>query len=281
MSGIFSEHVLRQTVKHDERCRFKKEYVRSSKARDVLLDPRSDVSSVVPTGGSSYERVENLFFPYSDRREYKHAEPIHQLEARAINLALLRLTREKGTFGKEVLVLSDSMCCTLAFSKGRCSANPLLGQCRRKAALCLAANALLRVRWCALEHNWADSASRRSLIASDLRREAQIKALRKWHGSKPVDGESRAKSQEEVCASQSGEKQGNEGADSAQRGDVCEPDTKAWATRADIDDQELVLVHGMLEGKCSSMAALSFRNGFSYFRWLKLQCHGLIKPFYC
>eukprot|EP00971_Amphidinium_carterae_P058734 1161443-Amphidinium_carterae.1 len=135
------------------------------------------------------------------------------------------------------------MCCALAFSKGRCSATPLLGQCRRKAAFCLAAN-----------HNWADSASRRFLTASDLRREAQIKALRKWHGSKLVNGESGAKPQEEVCASEFGEKQGNKGAEPSQCGDVFEPDTKAWAARADIDDQELVLVNGMLEGRCSSMA---------------------------
>ena len=71
--------------------------------------------------------------------------------------------RNSKTHGRNLLLLSDAMAPILAISKGRSSAKGMMRVCRRVAALALACNASLHIRWIASERNPADSPSRRGL----------------------------------------------------------------------------------------------------------------------
>lgn len=93
-------------------------------------------------------------------RKWRDKEPIFMLEARAGILALRRAVRRIGGFHRRHVLIGDSMVAILALSKGRASHVGLLRQCRRQAALCVAANVVARWRWCASEVNPADAPSR-------------------------------------------------------------------------------------------------------------------------
>eukprot|EP00971_Amphidinium_carterae_P351583 6492174-Amphidinium_carterae.1 len=259
MVGDFPERVVQQACKYDERWRFKREYRGTGKARDVVLNALEDLDSVKPSGESDEVWVEDLSFPYLARiflqqerwselfaGRFEYDEPIHLLEARALLLAVKRMTRERNTSGHECLLLSDSMCCALAFSKGRCGSAPLLGVCRKKASFCLASNLLVHVRWVASEHNWADKASRRHLTESDLRNEARIKALRKWYVEKGGNGKDRAVLEEKVRAGKSQDDQGDEGPGSDQAGELALAEGRTWGCEEGVNDEDIVFVHGLL-----------------------------------
>ena len=67
------------------------------------------------------------------------------------------MLRNSRTHGRNLLLLSDAMAPILAISKGRSSARGMMRVCRRIAALALACNASLHIRWIASERNPADS----------------------------------------------------------------------------------------------------------------------------
>ncbi len=70
------------------------------------------------------------------------------------------VSRDSKRHSKRLLCLSDSMCCVLAFSKGRCVSQALLRSCQRVASEVLAADLVVSWRWIPSEVNVADAGSR-------------------------------------------------------------------------------------------------------------------------
>ena len=70
------------------------------------------------------------------------------------------VSRDSKRHSKRLLCLSDSMCCVLAFSKGRCVSQALLRSCQRVASEVLAADLAVSWRWIPSELNVADAGSR-------------------------------------------------------------------------------------------------------------------------
>ena len=91
--------------------------------------------------------------------KWKRSEDISTLEARGLLYGITRLVRSASNIGSRLLVLSDSMVVTLAGSKGRSSAANLVQVMRSIAALLLATNCLLCLRWIPSEKNIADAPS--------------------------------------------------------------------------------------------------------------------------
>lgn len=111
----------------------------------------------------------------------QHAEHITLLEGRGVVAALRRKLRGTVEHGKKHLHLSDNMALKLLISKGRSGAFGLLKICRRLAALLLATDSFLAVRWMPSELNIADGPSRRweHLRASHVESRSKEKAIQK------------------------------------------------------------------------------------------------------
>ena len=84
-------------------------------------------------------------------------------EGKAFVLGMRRITRNQQLRGCRVLFLVDNMGLAMAISKGRSHNFKLLRVCQQYAALSLASNTVVRVRWIPSELNPADAPSRGSL----------------------------------------------------------------------------------------------------------------------
>ena len=105
-------------------------------------------------------------------RKWERVEGMPVLEGRALVWGVRHVLRNSKTHGRNFLLLSDAMAPILAISEGRSSAKGMMRVCRRVAALALACNASLHLRWIASERNPADSPSRRGLRHGDRAGEA-------------------------------------------------------------------------------------------------------------
>jgi len=92
---------------------------------------------------------------------WRKQEHINLLELRAVELAIKRLLSSPSSLSRRVLFLCDSQVVVGALSKGRSSSHLLLRRLRGIAALLLAGNLRLHVRWIPSETNPADEPSRR------------------------------------------------------------------------------------------------------------------------
>ena len=92
--------------------------------------------------------------------QYHYKEPIHVLELRSILGAVKHVSRDCQFHGSRCLILNDNMGVVLAVSKGRCSNYSMLRLLRRIAAVTLATNIRICVRWIPSERNAADKGSR-------------------------------------------------------------------------------------------------------------------------
>ncbi len=164
-----------QVGRFDERWRFAR--TPGVAPRDSSLDANvlHDISTVIPdvngqvpevvTARSSFPEVPFLATAPSDCKQlwaaplFSH-DPINLKEAHAMLAGTKHLSRNALTHGKRYLFLSDSMCCTLAFAKGRCYSPALLRYCQRIAAEVLATGLVVSWRWIASERNVADAGSR-------------------------------------------------------------------------------------------------------------------------
>ena len=172
---VESEWAVHDIGQWDERWRFK--YVMQAKPRDVVkfcdLDPAVDIDTVFERSDPpSLEIFEDLSFPNVPQKFARQGfrdlwcaplvwgAAIHLKEAHSLLAAVKHCSRNHLQHGMRFLILSDSMCCVLAVSKGRCSNRVLLHYMRRLAAELLASGIVLRVRWIPSEWNTADSGSR-------------------------------------------------------------------------------------------------------------------------
>ena len=111
-------------------------------------DPFSDITTVKPCGRPArWRREAATEFPAIDAdlldrscwhdvvaAPFDREQPIHMLEARAILAAIRRSGRWLDGSSFRQLLLTDSLCCALAFSKGRATNHQLLQMCRQKVA---------------------------------------------------------------------------------------------------------------------------------------------------
>lgn len=91
---------------------------------------------------------------------WERVEGIPCLEGQAIVWVLQHLARSSKQHSRKHLILTDSMSCTLALSKGRSSTKTLNRICRQAGALLLATGMRMSCRWIPSEINPADGPSR-------------------------------------------------------------------------------------------------------------------------
>eukprot|EP00971_Amphidinium_carterae_P341870 6480919-Amphidinium_carterae.2 len=91
---------------------------------------------------------------------WKDSEAMPILEGRCALLAYKHLLRSTQNLGKKLLLLTDSITVASCLMKGRSSRGKMQGICRAFAALTLATNSSLLVRWLVSESNYADGPSR-------------------------------------------------------------------------------------------------------------------------
>lgn len=91
---------------------------------------------------------------------WERQEGIPTLEGRAIVWVMQHLARSSVQHGGKHLILTDSMSCTLALSKGRSSVSPMNRVCRQVGAILLATGMRVSCRWIPSEMNPADGPSR-------------------------------------------------------------------------------------------------------------------------
>ena len=107
---------------------------------------------------SEWTRVES--------RAWDRQEHIVTLEGRALVWAVQHLARSVNNHEKRHLLLSDSMSCVLALTKGRGGSSGMNRICRQIAALSLACDFQLHYRWCPSELNPADKPSRNRILSN-------------------------------------------------------------------------------------------------------------------
>ena len=101
------------------------------------------------------------------RHRWARPEPIPVLEARASLFAVSRHALRSGrTFGKRVLILSDSISAVCALDRGRGQSFKMRRVSQQVAALSLGGNVQLAFRWVPFEWNPADGPSRGSIFPS-------------------------------------------------------------------------------------------------------------------
>ena len=98
---------------------------------------------------------------------WSRKEHISVLECRACVSALVLLLGKVGFRNKRLLLLSDSLACILAGSKGRSSKPGMCRALRQIAAALLATGISIHLRWIPSELNNADRPSRRGLWSID------------------------------------------------------------------------------------------------------------------
>ena len=91
---------------------------------------------------------------------FRGEEAIHVKEARGTIACVRRVARSSALHHRQHVVCGDNMSVALALAKGRCQDPLLLFQCRRAAAVCLAADLSVVYRWLPSEWNAADAGSR-------------------------------------------------------------------------------------------------------------------------
>jgi len=155
-----------------------------------LAERRGDYVPIIgqplDTGGPS--RVGNpheLPVPMSSFKELfalevLNSEHIGFLEAETCLLQLEWVCRSAKNHGARLLTISDSKVVVCAVSKGR-SSSPRLNRALRKiAALCAAANILMRVLYVPSSHNPADPPSRRWHRLRPLRKRKTPRQAGRW-----------------------------------------------------------------------------------------------------
>ena len=116
---------------HNERWRFRKEYLPVAARRNALaqLDPFSNMETAKPmvpirraiwSEAKDFPEVPLAVLRKERWREafagkWKSSEPIHMLEGQAAHLSLRRQVRKMSNHDRRVFFLSDSLCCTLVF----------------------------------------------------------------------------------------------------------------------------------------------------------------------
>ena len=117
----------------------------------AAADPLKDINTIRPCGVppsqfwgevADFPEVDAKMLEQSCWREkvagrWHRPEPIHLLEGRACLTSVRCRFRGIAVRGRRVLALSDSLCCVLAFAKGRATDNALLQICRQRAACVL------------------------------------------------------------------------------------------------------------------------------------------------
>ena len=107
-------------------------------------------------------RVDALDWRTAISTRWNFDSHINVLEAQAVLLALRWYISSRQRLHTRVPILVDSSSVVGALSKGRSSSRRLLRQCRRIAALCLAADIRPYYVWVPTAHNPADAPSRRA-----------------------------------------------------------------------------------------------------------------------
>ncbi|CAE8630360.1 unnamed protein product [Polarella glacialis] len=177
--GQFDIQLVKKVGRWDERWRFRAPGWEKHAPRDVALeglDVLSDIRTVRSSVCGEQDREWHVDdkFPevdsfFHDGKNWQHGwsspwsvrEKVHIGEARGVVSCIRARARDLGQRNSHGLVLCDNLGDALAFSKGRCKDFALLLTIRRAAALQVAANIRIRVRWIPSELNWADAASRR------------------------------------------------------------------------------------------------------------------------
>ena len=169
------DYALVQSVgEWDERWRFRRELDVGARARFVEAES-STMASVRPSvagplRGSALleETFPELPEEFVDNEKWHtlwsaplfSSDAIHLKEAHGLMSAVRHRSRDANCHSRRHLIASDSMCCVLSFSKGRCVSRPLLRYCQRVAAEVLASNMRIGYRWVISERNFADTGSR-------------------------------------------------------------------------------------------------------------------------
>ena len=119
-----------------------------------MLGEHLPIPAIGP-GWDPNERWSELF-----RWKWQEEEHINVLEARALLAAVRRALRNRGAWGRRLLLFVDSQVTLCCVSKGRSSRPALTYVCRRVAALGLACESTPVVRWVPTKRNHADGPSR-------------------------------------------------------------------------------------------------------------------------
>ena len=181
--GICEQHsnstVVRRHARWNERWRFRRLPASQWKPRERSegWDTLNDVRTVV--GGTELdddldnyvadddfpEIPDDLLLPskwYTVKMgKWKYTtEHITLKEAKALLIAIRRLSRSKLNRNKRHLILLDNLALVFAVGKGRAHSFELLRVLQRIAAVCLSCNITIRPRWVRSEVNVADAPSR-------------------------------------------------------------------------------------------------------------------------
>ena len=112
----------------------------------------------------SSKLVQSDWRVFGSRGWRRRGEHIVTLEGRAIVFGLKHELRSTLNHGARILMLTDSMSCAMALSKGRSSKRGLCRISRIIAAHVLSTGSQLALRWIASELNPADAPSRRGIL---------------------------------------------------------------------------------------------------------------------
>ena len=102
------------------------------------------------------------------RGQWKRREHVNVLEGRASLQALRRAARNRSSWNKKMLGITDSQVIQGAFAKGRCSSFSLLRLCRRAAAIQMGLGIRLKWRYIRSKDNPADGPSRGRKVPGSL-----------------------------------------------------------------------------------------------------------------
>ena len=185
--------------------------------------------------------VEFLAGPWTrvESRPWIRHEHIVILEGRALVWAVQHLARSSRNHGCRHLLLSDSMSCVLALTKGRGSSSGMNRICRQIAALSLACDFHLFYRWCPSELNPADKPSRNKILGDYniwdnidelVNAEACRESRHSWRRQAAAfyAGCRNGGKNWECCARRRAEIAGWREPEAAESDQSCKPDSPAW-----------------------------------------------------
>lgn len=171
--GVVRSQITQSEVKHlgryTERWRFKDDEARDARAFALAEDERLEELSKGRVDRSQHTPKNFSSVPFTTvardwqvvgRHRWRKLDSMPVYEARASLYAIKHCVRNKSSFGKKHLVLTDSMTAAVSFDKGRSHSFKLRRVLEQAGAISLCTGCLFKTRWIPTEWNPADALSR-------------------------------------------------------------------------------------------------------------------------
>lgn len=124
--------------------------------KDCMLSAGTRIRA--PPVGKAFD--DSARFKEEFRIRWAKPEPSNVVETVAIASCLRHVVRDKRSWGKRIIIVSDNLAAIGVTMKGRSSKRRMLMLTRQIGALALAAGLKIHVRWTPSERNWSDGPSR-------------------------------------------------------------------------------------------------------------------------